>query len=124
MIKFKLDEHFGKRIQTIFLGSGYDVQTVRDEGLQGASDPDLFKTCLQESRCLVTLDLDFSDVIRFPPYETPGIVILRPRKRISFEDLEELIMQLLKFLETDTPENQLWVVERDRIRIHKPEITE
>ena len=121
MVKFKLDEHFGKRLQKIFLDYGYDTKTVKDEDLQGASDKKLFEVCQEESRCLITLDLDFSDIIRFPPYKSPGIVILRPRKRITLRDLERLVLQLFNFLKTTSIKNQLWVVEREKIRIHKSE---
>lgn len=122
MTKFKLDEHFGKRLQAIFLNAGYDTETVRDENLQGTADHNLFKVCNRELRCLVTLDLDFSDIISFPPSEsTGGIAILRPRKRITIKELEILILQLLEFIRTNPIENQLWIVEKDKIRIRKPE---
>lgn len=121
MVKFKLDEHLGARIQKIFLEAGYDTKTVGDEQIQGTSDKNLFEVCKKESRCLVTLDLDFSDVIRFPPYKSSGIIILRSRKRVKLEDLVELVLQLLKYVKTESPKNQLWVVEQNKIRIHKSE---
>lgn len=121
MTKFKLDEHFGKRFQALFLSAGFDTETVRDENLQGITDSQLFNVCNQESRCLVTLDLDFSDIIRFPPCESTGIVILRPRKRVTITDLEKLIMQLIEYIKTNSIKNQLWVIEKDRIRIHQSE---
>jgi len=33
-----------------------------------------------EGRCLVTLDLDFSNPFLFPPEDYAGIVVLRPRR--------------------------------------------
>ncbi len=68
-MKFKLDENFGTRTQRIFRAAGHDVQTVRDEGLQGSSDQHLYDVCCFEQRCLVTLDLDFADTIRFQPVQ-------------------------------------------------------
>jgi len=118
MTKFKLDEHFGRGLQNIFVNHGYDADTVSDENLNGTSDHHLFEVCKQESRCLVTLDLDFSDIIRFPPYKSPGIIVLRPRKKVTLEDLEILVMQIIKYLESDSITNRLWVVEPGRIRIH------
>jgi Domain of unknown function (DUF5615) len=43
----------------------------------GADDDTLFARCRQEGRCLVTLDLDFSNVLRVPPEQTAGLVGLR-----------------------------------------------
>ena len=76
-MKFKLDENFGTRTQQVFEAEGHDVQTVRMQGLQGSSDAHLFEVCGSEQRCLVTLDLDFADVIRFPPSLSNGIVVIR-----------------------------------------------
>lgn len=76
-MKFKLDENFGTRTQRIFRAAGHDVQTVRDEGLQGSSDQHLYDVCRFEQRCLVTLDLDFADTIRFQPVQGAGIAVIR-----------------------------------------------
>lgn len=48
-MKFKLDENFGTRTQNTFEASGHDVQTVRQEALEGASDTWLFEVCAFES---------------------------------------------------------------------------
>jgi predicted nuclease of predicted toxin-antitoxin system len=66
-MKFKMDQNFGKRTQQVFRMAGHDMQTVRVEGLQGSSDQSIYVHCCREQRCLVTLDLDFTDVTRFPP---------------------------------------------------------
>jgi len=58
-MKFKLDENFGHRTVALFRQSGHDLTTVLGQGLAGGSDEQLFRICAQESRCLVTLDLDF-----------------------------------------------------------------
>lgn len=47
-MRFKLDENFGTRTQRIFKSTGHDVQTVREESLQGASDQDLYEVCCAE----------------------------------------------------------------------------
>jgi len=76
-MKFKLDENFGSRTQHLFRTAGHEVQTIRDQGLLGCSDRRLYEICCFEKLCLVTLDLDFSDVTRFPPAEANGIVVIR-----------------------------------------------
>ena len=76
-MKFKLDENFGTRTRQVFIDRGFDVHTVRDEGLQGATDGELYDVCAHEQRCLVTLDLDFANVVHFPPQQGAGIVVIR-----------------------------------------------
>jgi predicted nuclease of predicted toxin-antitoxin system len=53
------------------------VETVAQENLSGTNDGRLLQVCIAESRCLISLDLDFADVLRFPPRNTPGIAVLR-----------------------------------------------
>ena len=69
-MRFKLDENFGSRSARLFPEAGHDVETVAGEGLSGATDELIFETCIRENRCLLSLDLDFADVIRFPPHKT------------------------------------------------------
>lgn len=76
-MKFKLDENFGAGTIHLFEKAGHDVHTVLQESLQGASDRNLYKVCGKEQRCLVTLDLDFFDVTRFPPDQIEGIAVIR-----------------------------------------------
>ncbi len=76
-MKFKLDENLGSRSAHLFTEAGHDVETVLKEGLSGASDDLIFEVCIRENRCLLSLDLDFADVVRFPPHKTAGMAVLR-----------------------------------------------
>lgn len=123
-MKFKLDENFGTRTQHLFQIAGHDIQTVRDEGFKGCSDHNLYELCCTEQRCLVTLDLDFSDVTRFPPDKTGGIVVIRVPRNSSLALLEQLIRQFLQSLTQMSVEKKLWIVEIGRIRVHQSETEE
>lgn len=120
-MKFKLDENFGTRTQQLFRAAGHDVQTVRDEGLQGSSDQYLYEVCCTEHRCLVTLDLDFTDIIRFPPNQTDGLVVIRVPINPSLSLLERLIRHFLQMLTQMPVKKLLWIVEVGRIRVHQLE---
>ncbi len=120
-MKFKLDENFGKRTQRIFIEAGHDVKTVYEEKLSGQSDDKIFSHCGKENRCLVTLDLDFANVLRFPPEKSSGIVIVRTPQNPSLELLEDLVAKFMKALEVSEFKQDLWIVEIGRIRIHQKE---
>ena len=123
-MKFKVDENFGTRTQQLFHVAGHDVQTVRDQGLQGCSDQHLYKVCCAEQRCLVTLDLDFADVARFPPAQAKGIIVIRVPRNPSLALLEQLVRQFLQALTQMPVEKKLWIGEIGRIRIHQSETEE
>lgn len=118
-MKFKLDENFGSRTVRLFPVAGHDVETVVQERLAGAVDELIFDRCRQENRCLLTLDLDFADVFRFPPHKTAGVAVLRLPKGSSSVILESLVVNLLRMLETESITGRLWIVEVGRIRVHE-----
>ncbi len=118
-MKFKLDENFGKKLHELFINSGHDVTSVRSQNLGGSSDEEIYKICCSEKRCLVTLDKDFSDIIRFPPINSAGIIVVRLPINPSFPLLEQLIISALEELKKNSILKQLWIVEPGRIRIRE-----
>jgi predicted nuclease of predicted toxin-antitoxin system len=118
-MKFKLDENFGTRTVKLFRQSGHEVKTVRDQSLQGSSDQTIYEVCCGEQLCLVTLDLDFSNVIRFPPEKAGGIAVIRTPKNPTLTVFERLINQFLKTISKVPINKQLCIVEMDRIRVHQ-----
>jgi predicted nuclease of predicted toxin-antitoxin system len=118
-MKFKLDENLGSRCVSILKRAGHDVETVFSEGLSGASDLRIFAAIEEEHRCLITLDLDFSDVLRFPPHQVGGIAVLRTPQNPSMRTLEAMVANLLRMLSAEPIEGRLWIVEANRIRVHQ-----
>ena len=103
-MRFKLDENFGRRTLGVFRELGHDVETVRDEGLQGCSDGDLFALCSRERRCLVT---------------SAGVAVVRVPRNPSPDLLSSMIGGLLRALPAHPVAGSLWIVEPGRIRIHQ-----
>ncbi|MEB3311091.1 MAG: DUF5615 family PIN-like protein [Snowella sp.] len=90
-MKFKLDENIGQRGIKQLKQAGYEVSTVLEQGLTSASDPTVIKVCQAEDRCLVTLDLDFSNPLQYIPSEYKGIAVLRLPNRATIDDLTDAI---------------------------------
>lgn len=120
-MKFKLDENFGQRCVEVLTAAGHAVATVAGQTMSGASDADLLEACRKEPRCLVSLDLDFSNPLRFPPANTSGMAVVRLPGRASHTGLVSAVQTLAKALETQSITGKLWVVEIGRIRIHQDE---
>lgn len=99
--------------------AGHDVQTVREERVQGSPDHAIYDHCCHEQRCLVTLD--FAEVTRLPPSQTAGIAVIRIPKNPTLPLLESWIRQFLYARNTTSVNKQLWIVEIGRIRVHQTE---
>ena len=117
---FKLDENFSPMLASKFIELGHDAETVLGEGLSGSPDEDIFRVCLSENRCLITFDLDFSNILRFPVESTPGIIVIRPNRTVTLSVMETMTNQVLFLLKTNDPTGCLWIVEPTQLRIRKP----
>lgn len=118
-MRLKLDENVDARLTKLLRQAGHDATTVQDQRLRGMADPFLYEHCASEDRILVSLDLDFSNVLRFPPERTPGIVVLRGPDDL-FPTMRILVQTLVNALTNDNPSGRLWIVEPGRLRVHEP----
>ena len=117
-MKLKLDENLDVRLAVILRQAGHEVTTVRDQGLAGIDDKELYRHCVSEARTLVTLDLDFANVLRYPPESGSGIIVLRGQDDL-LPTLRMLTRTLVGALSAANPTAQLWIVEAGRVRIHE-----
>ena len=117
-MKFKLDENIGRRGLDLLRRAGHDVVTVRDEGLAGAPDEEIFSVVVSESRALITLDYDFAQILRFPPHSSAGVVVLELGGRASLEALLDRLRALLTNLDSHSVAGRLWIIEPGRVRMH------
>jgi hypothetical protein len=97
--------------------------TSRQSGTKGfpGRSTRVIEVCGAERRCLVTLDLDFSNPFVFPPEQYAGIAVLRLPRRLSPDDLYAAVGTLITALRQRPIEGKLWIVERHRIREYLPD---
>ena len=78
-MKIKLDENLPSRLAARLGFLGHDVETVRDEGMEGYLDETIWEAAQSEGRFLITQDMDFSDARRYTPGSHCGILLIRLR---------------------------------------------
>jgi predicted nuclease of predicted toxin-antitoxin system len=117
-MKIKLDECVDFRLAIILRQAAHEAVTVQEQGLRGIDDIALYNICVSEGYILVTLDIHFSNVLRFAPEPTSGIVVLRGPDDL-FATIRILVRTLIDGLKKGTPEGKLWIIEPGRIRVHE-----
>ena len=119
-MNFKIDENLPIEIAELLIDGGHSAATVSEQGIGGYSDSKVIDICVQESRALVTLDLDFSDIRKYPPQNFPGIIVMRGPEQ-SKVILIELARQIISALLKEPLRGHLWIVEQGRVRIRGQE---
>lgn len=116
-MKLKLDENLGGHALRFLEEARWDVSSVARQNLCGTSDRDLIEICAAEGRCLVTLDLDFSNPLQFPPDRYAGIIVLRLPKRPSGQDITDCLSALVAAISpAESLAGTLRVISKGKIR--------
>jgi len=118
-MKVKLDENLGHSHLELLQKAGYEADRVHEEGLSGISDEELWQHTCKEQCFFITLDLDFSDVRRFPPGDHPGILLIRARSR-SRETILTVLKRTLKEHPLESLIGCLAVADEIHTRIWRP----
>jgi predicted nuclease of predicted toxin-antitoxin system len=119
MRKIKLDENFPPSFLSLFQSETIDASSVYAQNISGADDNLVYKICQEEGRALVTFDLDFANIIRYPAHESAGIIVCRLRKKINLNDIQGLCKTLVKIISENELSDKLFIVEGEKIRIRK-----
>jgi predicted nuclease of predicted toxin-antitoxin system len=94
------------------------THSVVQQALGGQPDERVIDVCRHEGRALITLDLDFSNILAYPPANFTGIIVLRLNDQ-AHVTVESAIQRVLDLLGQEPIAGLLWIVEERRIRIRE-----
>jgi len=86
-MKFLANENLFEPIIEYLKGLGHDVLSIREAGLSGITDDEVYKLACKDNRVIITMDKDFSRIFRFPPEKCGGIIVVKIYKRKVKETL-------------------------------------
>jgi predicted nuclease of predicted toxin-antitoxin system len=119
-MKIKLDENLPESLLAPLGALGHDVDNVRQEGLAGRSDPEVWQAAQRAGRFLITQDLDFSDMRRFAPGTHAGLLLLRLRLpgRLA---LSNRVLEAFRTEDVGAWARCFVLVTDRKLRVHRPE---
>jgi len=75
-LKFLVDVGVGKKVEQWLINEGYDVKAVRDIDPQ-MSDKEILRMAVLEKRMVITMDLDFGELVYNSKLSHRGVLLLR-----------------------------------------------
>lgn len=115
-MKFKIDENLPEESAGYFRSRGFDCHSVFDESISGFPDASIASVCQAEDRILITLDVDFANIMNYPPTDYPGIIVLRLRRQDKVS-LMAFLPRVVDLLGREEIAGRLWIMDEGRTRI-------
>ena len=112
--KFLLDADMPRSSAEAIRSLGFDVQDVRDIGMRYAKDQEIIDFALETGRVVITRDLDYGEILRYPRH--PGAIILRLPTGFIAKEVNETLMDFLNSAKNDIFQNAIIIVELSRYR--------
>ena len=119
MPKFLIDEDIPRSTAKVLRDRGYEVLDARDCGLRGTVDEEVFKFAQKEKAVLLTSDLGFGNLLRFPVGRHSGVVIVHFPNEISASELSNQIIKSFDTLAEEDFTKNLIILEPGKIRIRR-----
>jgi len=118
-MKLKLDENLSRHLKPRLAQMGHDVLTAADEGLLGQPDHAVAHAAATEERMLLTLDVGFADLRKYPPGGHPGIILFRP-EAIGPLTVNAFIAARIEAINLEALAGCIVGVDPDRVRVRRP----
>lgn len=119
MIKFLTDENISKSLVAALRAAKINVVRIADVNLQGSPDDNIFQYSKAQNLTLLTRDLDFANIHRFPLGTHSGVVVIRFENAAPIDTLSKRVITALLELKEDEIFGNLIVISPQSLRIRK-----
>lgn len=123
MSRFLIDEDMPRSTAVVLRQSGYEATDVRDIGLRGRGDDEIFAYAQERPAVLVTADKGFANVLSFPPETHAGIIVVRVPNELPTQQVNQVVLRVLAELTGEELRGLLIIAEAGRTRIRRPRPT-
>lgn len=91
--------------------TGYFADDIRDLGLRGQSDDKIYKYAQKVGAVLITADLGFANILRFPLGSNKGIILLRIPNEVPTKIVNKKLLNALAELSNEDISGNLIIID-------------
>lgn len=117
-MKFLIDADIPRSVAELLSSKAHDVLDIRDVTPFDVRDSTVYRLVKKQGRILITRDLDFSNILLYPPPINGGIIVLRTHL-LSVAEMLEIVADLLERIPEKDFLGALTVARKGRYRIHR-----
>lgn len=119
MDKIVIDEDLHRSVSEPLERLGYEPIDIRDYGLRGSTDQEVYAFAQRNEAAIISGDKDFSNIVRFPLGEHYGIIVARFPSTLSPSVINVEIFNALQGISPDEITGALVVVTSGKVRIRR-----
>ncbi|GAA3240746.1 hypothetical protein GCM10017691_43180 [Pseudonocardia petroleophila] len=116
-MRLLLDNNLSPRLVGLLTPGGWDVVHLRSLGLHAASDPDVMRAALDDSRVLVSADTDFGTLLAASHATGPSVVLVRRVAGRRVDQLAALLLANLPQVDDELRSGSIIVIGDDSLRV-------
>ncbi len=116
--RFLVDENMPRTLAPALLAAGYGAEDVRDVGLRGHLDSDVWAYAQAHNQALITYDREFGNPLLYPDPHA-GIVVGDRIDHFAPETQIRLILGGLTSLQGQSLADAVVIVAPGRVRVHR-----
>jgi predicted nuclease of predicted toxin-antitoxin system len=116
---FLIDEDLPRSLAPLLKQAGHVVEDVRDVGLRGRPDAEVFEAARARGMALLTGDVGFSNLLHFPLGTHSGIIVARLPNELPARRVNQGILEALGALGEEEIRGNLVIIEPGRIRLRR-----
>lgn len=117
MLRFLIDEDLPRSLAPALIEAGFEAADVRDVGLRSTDDTMVFTRAVDQRRCLLSGDLGFANIRRFPLGSHSGIGVVRYPNEASPHTVIAAVIDAMERTNEFEMQGSLMIIEPGRVRL-------
>jgi len=118
-MKFLLDADIPRSSASVIRKLRHKVLDVRDINLGAAADEEIIKYAKENNLILITKDVEFANILRYPMGSHAGVIVLRLPFDFTSQQINLTLRDFIKSVKIEKLTNSTTIVEIGKYRIRR-----